>query len=250
MRNLLQSMGFGRTRPWLPDGLRVYAVGDVHGRRDLLERTLRAIDADVRRDRPQDSVEIFLGDLIDRGPDSRGVIDVLSRSPPAAAHRVCLCGNHEERFLAFLDNPAEIQGWREFGGFDTLYSYGVAPPLGGSLDEAADTRLALLDALPEGHRRFLQLLPDQVEYGSYLFVHAGIDPARPLDAQRPVDLRWIREPFLSSRKDFGRIVVHGHTPVEEPEVLANRINIDTGAYVTGRLTCLVLERGSHRFLRL
>lgn len=238
------------TRPSLPPGLRLYAIGDLHGRFDLLQWARGAIADDLAR-RPADhSIEIYLGDYVDRGPDSRQVVQLLAGgAQPVCDERICLKGNHEDVLMQVLDDPRILLYWRELGGFETLYSYGVVPPVLLSDEALRQAHVAFRSRLSPAELDFLGGLKLSVEFGSYLFVHAGIDPSLPLDGQRPHDLIWIREPFLLSGADFGRIVVHGHTPAYTPERLANRINIDTGAYATGRLTCLVLEGAEQRFLQ-
>jgi serine/threonine protein phosphatase 1 len=229
----------------LPDGLRVYAIGDIHGRFDLLQTLYGEIRRDLERSRPQRSTEVFLGDYIDRGPHSREVIEWLVRSQPACDERICLMGNHEDLLLGALDREEEVAVWFHNGGVATLLSYYEGPRAQLTFNQA---RHAFLGVFPSHHRAFVENLPPIVMLGGYIFVHAGLNPARALDDQQIHDLVWIREPFLSSNIDFGRVVVHGHTPATEPEIRANRINIDTGAFFTGRLTCLVLERDRRRFL--
>ena len=238
------------TRPSLPPGVRIYAVGDLHGRFDLLEWARGAIAEDLARRPAERTIEIYLGDYVDRGPDSRAVLQLLAGGEaPVCDERICLKGNHEDVLLRFLDDPNTLAYWRELGGFETLHSYGVMPPHLLTEEAVRQAHAAFRARLSKAELRFLEGLALRVELGTYLFVHAGIDPALPLDRQRPHDLMWIREPFLLSRADFGRIVVHGHTPAYNPERLANRINIDTGAFATGRLTCLVLEGQEQRFLQ-
>jgi serine/threonine protein phosphatase 1 len=234
----------GRLRP----GLRVYAVGDIHGRFDLLEALYSKIRDDLAESRPARSIEIFIGDYVDRGPQSREVIEFLSASSPACDERICLSGNHEDLLLAALADPAAIDTWLFNGGVETILSY--CGPSRGALESMTllEARIAFAAALPENHLRFFTELRRMETLDGYVFVHAGVNPARPLENQNPEDLLWIRKPFLSSDADFGRIVVHGHTPANSPEVRRNRINIDTGAFYTGRLTCLVLEGDSRRFL--
>jgi serine/threonine protein phosphatase 1 len=232
----------------LPDGLAIYAVGDLHGRLDLLEEMQACIRADLFRSRPRESVEIFLGDYIDRGPQSCEVVERLISTPPLADKRVCLMGNHEDMLLKALDDAEGLVNWLHNGGDATLASYGLNVRPFAAKREHARIRALLLERLSQDHLAFFRGLRRCVEFGPYLFVHAGIRPGRPVADQDPADLLWIREPFLLSDEDFGRIVVHGHTPVDRPEVRRNRINIDTGAFFTGRLTCLVLERTTHRFL--
>lgn len=232
----------------LPAGLRIYAIGDIHGRLDLLQRLYAKIRSELDAARPQWSVEIFLGDYVDRGPQSRGVLEFLL-SKPAADGRVCLMGNHEDMLIDALADPAGMENWIHNGGLATLASYDVAADHSAGSASLLRLRSVFLSVLPPSHRAFMERLLRMVTFGSYVFVHAGIRPGRALDAQDPADLVWIREPFLYSDADFGKIVVHGHTPAAEPEIRANRINIDTGAYFSGRLTCLVLEGETRRFLQ-
>lgn len=233
--------------PALPEGLRIYAIGDIHGRFDLLSE--RA--ADIRRDRaeapPARTIELFLGDYVDRGPQTKEVLDWLIGAPPLADQRICLLGNHEAMLLDALADPYGMDLWLANGGDATLHSYGIVPNYG-SVDLMDRLSHAFATALPASHATFLRSLPRQAAFGTYLFVHAGIRPDRPVDQQDPNDLIWIREPFLRSKVDFGCIVVHGHTPVEQPEIRRNRIDIDTGAVFSDRLTCLVLESTTLRFI--
>jgi serine/threonine protein phosphatase 1 len=233
------------TEPKLPDGLRVYAIGDVHGRFDLLQVLTAKIEADLSAAPASKSVEIFLGDYVDRGPQSRDVVEWLIAAPPLADRRICLLGNHEDMLLQALADPSELMLWLFNGGDATLASYGVqsVPP------SPIGLHAACVAAIPASHREFFAALPRTAEFGSYLFVHAGIDPSRPLEDQDPQDLVWIREPFLNADTDFGRIVVHGHTPVAAADFRPNRINIDTGAVFSDQLTCLVLEGATQRLLQ-
>ena len=228
------------------DETRLYAIGDVHGRLDLLERAIQAIDRDVA-ERGGTALTVTLGDYIDRGPQSRGVIERLSVNPFPTPY-VALKGNHETLLEAFLADPSVGAHWRRLGGLETIASFGVPVQqlmLGRNYEDAA---AQLRKALTQQHRDFLASLKTSVVVGRYFLCHAGVRPGVPLDRQREDDLLWIRDEFLNSTEDFGKIVVHGHTPVAEPEVLPNRINIDTGAFMTGRLTCVVLEKDRHRFL--
>ena len=243
-------MGHGHTDQTLPDmphGLRIYCIGDVHGRLDLLETVTQKIERDLTRDTPDEALIILLGDYIDRGLESCAVVDALAhhRLPSAS---VCLRGNHEALLEAFLDNPATLEDWRRVGGLETLASYGVDPRDAERGQGYAEARHALMHALPAHHRRFLRGLHLSYDCGPYFFCHAGVRPGIALDQQSPHDLMWIREPFLSSTEDFGRIIIHGHTPVRAPEFHANRINLDTGAVKSGHLTCLVLEGQDQRLL--
>jgi serine/threonine protein phosphatase 1 len=233
-----------RRIPRVPEGVRIYAVGDVHGRADLLHQVLSRVDADLAAYPHCRPLQIFLGDYIDRGPYSRTVLDLLiSRARTHAV--VCLRGNHESYFHAFLQDPEVLVAWREFGGLETLRSYGLNPSLNPPRGERVQLAQALAAALPTSHRRFLCNLVPCYACGDFLFVHAGIKPGVPLAQQREEDLLWIREDFLLCEDDFSKIVVHGHSPVRAPDIRTNRINIDTGAYATGRLTCLIIEAGGY-----
>jgi serine/threonine protein phosphatase 1 len=205
---------------------RTYAIGDIHGCLGKLERLVARCRFDAK-DTPAKFV--FLGDAIDRGPDSRGVveylIDLRRREPDRV---VCLCGNHEDLALNAIDDAAAIDQWVVFNGGDkALASYGVTRP----------------SALPADHVAWLRALPTHHDDGRRFFVHAGIDPARPLDRQMRHDMLWIREPFLSDPRDFGRFIVHGHTPLRggRPDLRANRVNIDTAAVLGGPLTAAVFD---------
>ena len=227
---------------------RLYAIGDIHGRLDLLERVAAAIHRDVEEHGP-DALTVTLGDYIDRGPQSRGVLDRLIGNPFPTPY-VALKGNHEALLLSFLINPEVCEHWRRLGGLETMHSYGVpvrSVMVGKNYEEAANQ---LRVALPAEHMNFLQSLKTSFSHGKYFLCHAGVRPGVPLDRQSDDDLLWIRDEFLSSKTNFGKVVVHGHTPVEQPEVLPNRINIDTGAFATGQLTCVALDEDGHRFLRV
>lgn len=223
----------------LPPGVRVYAVGDIHGRADLLADITDRIESDIQRRPVERVIEIYLGDYIDRGPDSKGVIDQLAvRMVRHGA--ICLRGNHESIFEEFLVNPQVLPHWIQLGGLQTLASYGLSPR---NSDPAAAIALqrSLQMALPRTHQLFLQCLRNTFCCGDFLFVHAGIRPGVPFDQQNPHDLIWIREDFLMSEQQHGKIVVHGHTPVAHPDIRHNRINIDTGAWRSGVLTCVAIE---------
>jgi serine/threonine protein phosphatase 1 len=239
MRPFLSIAG-GRSKPRLPEGTRVYAVGDVHGRADLLDRVLSQIDAHLSRDPVSRPIEVFLGDYVDRGPDSRRVIDLLIRRR-GKHETICLKGNHETYLLEFLKDPKVFDTWREYGGLETLSSYGVSPPLRPEPAERKQLARSFAKILPKDHLRFLSQLTTTFTCGDFLFVHAGVLPGVPLNRQREEHLLWIRDDFLRTDYDFGKYIVHGHTPVEEPDIRPNRINIDTGAFATGRLTCLIIE---------
>ena len=226
--------------PRVPRGVRVYAIGDIHGRADLLKAMFARIDLDMLERRAARPVEIYLGDYIDRGPASRDVIDqLIARSEQR--EMVCLKGNHEIYPGEFVRNPETLHEWAQIGGMDTLLSYGLRPPVNPGDAELRSLASAFFEAMPDTHRVFLSQLPPHQTCGDFYFVHAGVRPGVALRDQDEQDLLWIREEFLQSEDDYGKIVVHGHTPVLEPEFKPNRINIDTGAYATGRLTCLVID---------
>ncbi len=235
--------------PQLPAGIRVYAIGDIHGRVDLLRRLHDMIAADAAKAPHLDRRVVYLGDYIDRGMDSRQVIDLIMTQPPAGLTPILLKGNHEAAMLDFMERPESGPAWLDYGGLSTLFSYGVSvprPPL--APDGAAALSTELAARVPADHRAFLANLRVAADIGDYFFVHAGVRPGVPLAAQTESDLLWIREDFLKSSADHGKMIVHGHTIVPEPDIRPNRIGIDTGAFVTGRLTCLVLEGASRRFL--
>ncbi len=231
----------GTKQPLGKPGCRAYAVGDIHGRLDLLELALARIEEDNASRGPARTFVIFLGDLIDRGPDSAGVVERLRTYAPDFAKPILLAGNHEEVFLRILAGEAGIlSSWLRFGGAECAQSYGVDPELLKQTSEAAAIE-RLRRHVPREHRRFLEGFGDTFRFGDYLFVHAGIRPGIPLVDQETSDLRWIRDPFLSDAQEHGFVVVHGHTIVEDVEERANRIGLDTGAYRTGRLTTLGIE---------
>jgi serine/threonine protein phosphatase 1 len=231
----------------IPEGVSIYAIGDVHGRSDLLDRLFSRIDDDLVANPVRRPIHVFLGDYIDRGPDSCGVLDRLIQR--AETHEaVFLKGNHELFLHQFLREPATLAQWRQYGGLDTLMSYGVASKFNADADELSAIAERLGRALPMRHRHFLSRLLNSYSCGDFFFAHAGVRPNVALDQQREQDLLWIRDEFLNYQYDFGKIVVHGHTPVDEPDIRPNRINIDTGAYATGKLTCLILEQDKRWFI--
>lgn len=233
--------------PKLPDRVRVYAIGDVHGCADLLDRLLGKIAQDIA-DHPQDRAElIFLGDYIDRGPHSKAVIDRLT-SGDLPAPATFLAGNHEEMLLGFLERPGEGMQWAFNGGEETLASYGVSPDELSRHPEAARDRL--LQVMPAAHLDLYKALQVSAVRGDYFFCHAGVRPGVPLDRQSRFDLVWIREPFLDYRGDLGKVIVHGHTPVRAVEIRPNRIGIDTGAFVWGRLTALALSGEARKIIEV
>ena len=232
--------------PRVPAGTRVYAVGDVHGRLDLLTSMLSRILEHSAGRKPARTHIVMLGDLIDRGPDSNGVIETLRTFSHDGVNLILLAGNHEEVILRILAGETTLlKSWINFGGTETLASYGVDADrlLSISPREALDV---LRNEIPTEHQIFIRSFSDSVKVGDYLFVHAGIRPSIPLQMQNQKDLRWIRQAFLDSEDDHGFVVVHGHTISGEVVERANRIGIDTGAYTTGRLSAVGLE-GAHRW---
>src|SRR5690348_2976528 len=235
----------GRAR--VPEGIRLYAIGDVHGRLDLLNRLLARIEADIA-DRPvEHAIHVFLGDYIDRGPASKEVFDRLI-ALCATQLAVFLRGNHETYLSEFLTDPGVLSEWKQLGGLATLLSYGLDPSSDCGAEEEQRLSQALARTLPPAHRQLLGIMRPSFTCGDFFFVHAGIRPGTPLDKQDEVDLLWIREEFLLSQDLYEKVIVHGHTPMPEPQIYPNRINIDTGAYATGRLTCLALEGNRISFI--
>lgn len=232
-----------------PSGYRAYVIGDIHGRLDLLDRLLLLIESDVAARRKATNLIVFLGDLIDRGPDSSGVVERLRLYRPRFGRTMFLAGNHEEVMLRVLGGEAPLlREWLKVGGGECIQSYGVDPEIVKRLPP--DRAIELLKkAVPEAHIEFLRSFVNTVSFGSYLFVHAGIRPGVPIDEQRQSDLRWIKHPFLDDCTDHGFTVVHGHTITDEVAVWPNRIGIDTGAYRSGVLTALGIEGRDRWFLQ-
>ncbi len=234
----------------VPTGRRVYAVGDIHGRADLLVQLMQDLHEDVARGgfegRP---ILVFLGDYIDRGFKSKDVIDVLLGDTMSPFETYFLKGNHEAAMLQFLTDPSIGPRWAEFGGAETLVSYGVRPPrTRTSAEEWAAASEALNEVLPPEHFHFLSNLDLSVRIGDYVFVHAGVRPGVPLDQQTEYDLLWIREDFLDDRRPLGAVIVHGHTPATRPYRDSRRIGVDTGAYLSGRLTAARFEHDGVEFI--
>jgi len=237
--------------PQLDAHRRIYAVGDIHGCLDLLDRLHGMIAEDLRSAPPGTrSLIIYLGDYIDRGSSSRQVIDRLLWNPLDVSETIHLCGNHDDFLLKFLEDPSVGPIWLKNGGEATLASYGVG------VEEMAEMnreglrllRDRLEECLPDSHRDFLRRLRYCHSEGGYFFAHAGVRPGVPLEAQSPYDLMWIRHEFLDSDADFGKVVIHGHTPSKGVDRRANRIGVDTGAFWTGELSAAVLEGSTVRFL--
>lgn len=230
-----------RIKASVPDGLRIYAIGDVHGRADLLDLMLDRIMADDAARGSADQHIIFLGDLIDRGPESAAVVERAMAVSSAIANTRLLLGNHEEVFMKALSGDEKaMRFFCRIGGRETILSYGMSESDYNRYDYA-ELIVALQRIVPDSHRQFIESFEDMVVLGDYAFVHAGIRPEVPLADQQPSDLRWIRDPFISFTAAHDRIVVHGHTITESIEERANRIGIDTGAYTTGRLSAMAFE---------
>jgi serine/threonine protein phosphatase 1 len=233
----------------VPDGVVVYAVGDVHGQHRLLEDLLAQIQADAESHDRDTRILVFVGDYVDRGPSSRLVVERVAAGVPAF-ETIALKGNHEQVLLDFIADPELWEVYRRLGGIETLVSYGVDRDLLVGSNVAAGTiHRAFLAVFPPQHHAFLRSLHLSYDCGDYHFVHAGVRPGTPLDRQTEADQLWIRDQFLTAGDVFdGRIVVHGHTPAREPERCSFRIGIDTGAYMTGRLTAAKFHRTEVRFL--
>lgn len=241
--------GLRRARPIryrVPQGQRIYAIGDIHGCLAELEQLLELVEIDAARDHSEVKL-VFLGDYIDRGPDSAGVIERLT-SHRLVGHQFFLLGNHEEALLSVLDGDLEaMNGWLRFGGVQTLESYGLGRAEILKLGPELPRRMK--EVIPPEHVTFLHGCIDCIQIGDYFFAHAGIRPGIPLSHQSPFDLRWIRNSFLDDdATDHGVVVVHGHTISDEVQIRPNRIGVDTGCYKTGRLTAAVLEGGAVRVL--
>lgn len=232
-----------------PDGLRIYAIGDVHGRLDLLVRMHEAIAAHLEDHAVEDWRIIHLGDHVDRGPDSAGVLDFLIAAQARDPRILSLAGNHDIAFLDFLADPQPNGLFANYGGRETAHSYGVAMDFGDPVIFRAQSE-ALRRAVPEAHRSFIEGLRFSASFGDFFFCHAGIQPEVPLDMQQPADLIWIRQKFLKYEGLHPKVIVHGHTPSPEPEVRANRVNIDTGAFASGTLTALVIEGSDKQIMQM
>ena len=229
-----------------------YAIGDVHGRADLLARMLDRLEQEFRAVDAPAPILVFLGDFVDRGPDSRDVIDLLVTGRPEGFDRHFLKGNHEAAMLAFLDDPVAGKAWLNHGGLETLASYGVRPlPTQGC--GPADLKragAALRERIPIEHRQLLEALERYIVFGDYCFVHAGVDPARKIEAQSDADLFWIRRRFLDDNRALPFKVVHGHTPVDAPHHDRRRIGLDTGAYFSGVLSAARFENDKVSFIQV
>ena len=230
-----------------PAGMRLYAIGDVHGRLDLLASMHARIAAEIERDGVADWRIIHLGDYVDRGPGSKGVIDLLIAARQRDPRNVMLAGNHDIGFLDFLDRPDPDGLFMRYGGVETAQSYDVDLSAGGSA-AVRSGHAELLRAVPQSHIGFLQSLAYSATFGDFFFCHAGIRPGIALERQDRQDLIWIRDAFHQHRGLYPKVIVHGHTPHALPEVLPNRVNVDTLAYESGRLTALVVDGAAKTIL--
>jgi serine/threonine protein phosphatase 1 len=230
-------------KPRLPNGVRIYAISDIHGCADLLQQMFTVIDRDLTTLGSMRAIHVFLGDYIDRGPESCRTIDLLIER--GRKHEsVFLKGNHEAFLFDVLKDPSQLQDWKQYGGLQTLTSYGLRPSLNPDSAEQLELIRQLAVAIPAHQRRFFNSLRLRFVCGDFFFVHAGVKPGVALAKQQEHDLLWIREEFLTCEERFGKYIVHGHTPVREPEIRFNRVNIDTGAYATGNLTLLTIQGDS------
>ncbi|MCC6789904.1 MAG: serine/threonine protein phosphatase [Hyphomonadaceae bacterium] len=229
-----------------------FAIGDIHGRADLLARMFDRLDQQFRAIDALQPIVVLVGDYVDRGPDSKAVLELLTTKRPSGFEWRFLSGNHEAAMLRFLDDPLAGRAWLEHGGLQTLASYGVYPlpsaAAGGAEITAAAAQLNGL--MPDAHRVFLRTLERYVVLGDYCFVHAGIDPKRALDAQKDADLFWIRGRFLDDRRPLPYKIIHGHTPISAPFQDGRRIGIDTGAYFSGTLTAVRLQGEAASFIEV
>ena len=234
-------------KPSVPEGTRYYAVGDIHGRLDLFEALIDAIEADDKESGKADTHIILLGDLVDRGKDSAGVIARARKWQKKRNVRI-LAGNHEEMFLQAFEETDVLRHFLKHGGRETIMSYGITSKQFNkwTLDELFDE---LPNIVPQKDRKFLAGFEEMIVAGDYLFVHAGIDPKRPLEKQKRSDMLWIRDRFLRHEGDFGKTVVHGHTIFPDVMDYGNRIGVDTGAFRSGVLTALVLEGKKKRAIK-
>lgn len=234
----------------IPDGQRVYAIGDIHGRADLLKRLLAEIQKDaLGGDYQGRPILVFLGDYIDRGFQSREVIDILLSDLMSPFETYFLKGNHEAAMLQFLSEPGMGPRWVEHGGAETLVSYGVRPPRSRTaVDDWAIASQELKRQLPPEHLNFLRTLQLTARFGDYLFVHAGVRPGVELEQQSEYDMLWIRDEFINDTRPLGAVVVHGHTPASKPHRDSRRVGLDTGAYISGLLTAARFEHEAVTFI--
>jgi len=234
--------------PHIPDDWRVYCIGDIHGRADLLLQLHSMIISDAELSKGR-RIVVYLGDYIDRGEQSRQVIDLLLEQPLPRFESIFLLGNHEQAMLKFMEQPKEYASWLSFGGRETLNSYGISLAHIPTIGKVVQLAEQFGRNLPDTHRAFFQNCVSDWRCGDYYFVHAGIRPGVALDRQTLEDKLWIRNKFLNSNMNHGAVVVHGHNISTQAELLPNRIGIDTGAFMSGVLTCLVLEGSEQRLVQ-
>ena len=251
LKNLIKSLFKTKSAPtpFVPENTRVYCIGDIHGRLDLLTELIERIQTDAQQFSGQ-IIIVYLGDYLDRGSQSKEVIDFILSNEQANIQYVYLRGNHEQTLLDFLEDEAVARSWLSYGGQSTLASYDVAvTKIPTKRTELVELQSQLRTKLPDSHYRFLNKTKSFYSLGTYFFVHAGVNPNYSLANQRPEDLLWIRDEFIDAKKPFEKIIVHGHTVTDAAELLPNRIGIDTGAYVSGILTCLVLRDNQQRLIQ-
>ena len=233
-----------------PPDTRIYAIGDVHGYINLLEKLHAIIDNDLAKNPINSYRIIFLGDYIDRGPNSAGCVEYLIHLMAENRNVICLKGNHEDKLEKFLADPiATADSFFTYGGVDCVVSYGVdMDGYRGSKNEILQKCSELNENIPTHHKRFFSELIKTISFGDYMFTHAGVRPGVPLDQQSEHDLIWIRSEFISNRQLYEKVVIHGHTPAYPIEILPNRINVDTHAYYSGVLSCIVLQGTDYRVI--
>lgn len=250
MLNTLSKIFAPRARPQLPsvpEGTRYYVIGDIHGRLDLYDALIDAIETDDAANAPADTRVILLGDLVDRGPESAGVIKRTRKWQKKRDVRV-LAGNHEEMFLQSFEKPDILRHFLKHGGRETIMSYGVSKKQFNAMT-LEEMHILLPQIIPQEDRDYLASFEEMIIAGDYVFVHAGIDPALPLDAQKRSDMLWIRDRFLNHEGPLEKVVVHGHTIFDGVMDCGNRIGVDTGAFRSGVLTALVLEKDTRRTIQ-
>jgi serine/threonine protein phosphatase 1 len=233
----------------LPEGVCIYAIGDIHGRADLLKKIHQKIRMDSVGNNARRKIILYLGDYVDRGTQSKEVLDELIENPLRGFEHVYLMGNHEYAMMAFVNNPEEAEAWLQWGGDATLASYGIEmKDENDMLKTSAIMQGELTEALPEEHKEFLQKLELYYESGDYIFVHAGLRPGVPLQKQYIEDLLMIRDEFILSKEGFDKTIVFGHTIFKEPFIKADKVGLDTGAYHSSALTCGVFFENRMRLL--
>lgn len=225
----------------LPPGVRIYAIGDIHGKAEVLAKLLTRIEQDAQDFEGNLLIQLFLGDYVDRGEQSCEVVEQLLQTPPKGHDRICLMGNHEATLLDFLNDPTIIRPWLQYGGMATLDSYGVSLPQTLSGEDLQTLHQEFQAALPDSHRQFFHSLRPCYQQGDYFFVHAGIDPKQPLEEQSFDTFLWIRDDFLNHPGFYEHYIVHGHTPVPSPQILESRANLDLSIAEGKQLGCLKLE---------